>query len=152
MESQTQVSTDFSKNLYGYLKKKYKLGTGIFQTSRKVYTSMDKMSFAREKFILEDPAIKKKRQANFNYYLTVKALNDEDTFKEFLSCFKEIQGGLAFISGEELETLKELFVCSELDKMVDCIMITSFFKENVYILVADFITSVFDDKEELWED
>lgn len=152
MESQTQVSTNFSRQLYSYLKEKYELGTGIFQTSRKVYTSLDRESFSHEKFILNYKAIQKKRKENFNYYLTVKALNDKNTFKEFLRQFKKIHNNLAFIIEEELEILKNSFECTELDKMVDCIMLTTIFKNGVYILTADFITSVFDNKEELWED
>ena len=152
MESQTQVSPNFSRQLYNYLKEKYELGTGIFQTSRKVYTSLDRESFSHEKFILNYKAIQKKRKENFNYYLTVKALNDKNTFKEFLRQFKKIHNNLAFIIEEELEILKNSFECTELDKMVDCIMLTTIFKNGVYILTADFITSVFDDKEELWED
>lgn len=152
MYSKTEVSSVFSKKVNDYIKIKYNLKSGLMQTTKKVYTDMDKTSFSNANFILNEKKLLKKRIENFNYYLIVKALNDKKTFCDFLECFKDISTGLVFIVGKELEQLKKTFNCSELDNIVDCIMLTSILVDDFYYISADFITTVFDNEEELWED
>lgn len=152
MYSNTEVSSAFSKQISGYIRAKYKLNDGLMQTSKKVYTLMDRMSFANAEFILNEKTLMRKRIENFNYYLTVKSLNDKETFQQFLEQFKDIKTGLVFITGKELELIKKTFNCSELDSVIDCVMLTAVFTENFYHIIADFITSIFDNEEELWEE
>lgn len=148
MTEEFTISSAVSKMVYEYLRDEYNLGTGLYYTSRKLYTVYDIPFVEREKLPIVcnfTNKLSKKRFNNFAYVNSLKAFNSFlifDKIAEEVSC-KE--NGLIIVpSGIIKAILAKIENKNMADYFIDNIAVTiqSFKKEEVeyFIMIADYLT------------
>lgn len=148
MTEEFTISSAVSKMVYEYIRDEYNLGTGLYYTSRKLYTVYDISFVEKESLPIVckfTNKLSKKRFNNFVYVNFLKAFNSFLTFDKIAEEISSKENGLIIIpSGIIKAILAKTETKNMADYFIDNIVVTiqSFKKNNIeyYIMIADYLT------------
>ena len=139
------ISSEFSKGIYNYIIKKYQLGeSGVYYTTRKLYTPYDTSALNNECHRILSPAVRKLRLENFVDTIVLKAFTIDTKYNEVVKDWNEHRNGIVILPAALVRALLltlDRTKLSDIDFFVDNIILTVVLsKEGTYGVVADFVS------------
>lgn len=139
------ISSEFSKGVYEYIIKKYQLGeTGVYYTTRKLYTQYDASALNNECHRILSPAVRKLRVENFVDTIALRGFSTDLKYNEVVKEWNEHRDGIVVIPAALTRALlltMDRSKLSDIDFFVDNILLTVVrSKDGTYGIVADFIS------------